>query len=903
MTIDTAGNSTGGNVTVMGTISGAHTLGLIAGTGIVHVTGAVGTSPLTPLTSLTITSAYTATFDSTLDTGSLAVTQSTTTTFTGKVTATGAVTAGSGGGDISFSAGLDAASANFSNTGSVTLGASSTIGGGLTHTAGDTSLKGTITTSTAGIDLGTSHTTKLAGGTTLDTTGHNIQLGLLDGGGFNLTLAAGIAAGTTTVSGAVSNLGSGTGGALQVASGVTGLVEFKDTVDAKSGLVALGSDSTIQFDGGVTLSGGDTATNLAGDVTLAGIQFSSNQNITFGTASGSNTLTLSTDAVTITTVASSGGTLTVNSAVGGAENLMLAVDGAAQFNADVGASGSPIGSGTGDALTITSTGATTFAGKVFAASGINQSSSAGLVTFDKDVTVSGANTDSFFQDNVALAGHLTFTAAGAVTFGTSGTNTVALSGGAVKVDTSVTHTNVTFNAKVNGGEALTITAGTGTVSFDGLVGDTAPLTSLSVTAATIDLNGGAVTTTGGQTYTGAVVLGADGDLKSNSSGSIQFSSTVDSDATSGPWSLTVNTGGTIGFGGAVGTANSKHLTNLLAEGGGTTQINGDVTTTGGQTYSDGVLLEKAVVLTTDTLSMAAVNLATFTLTVANSGAGTIAGLISGGTSGTNALVLGATDTAGNLTLSHSNNTYSGKTEIQAGTLIVTANGTLGAVGTGNETIVDASATLQLAVINYTALEHVLMEGGTMYASTNSKFAGPITLEAASNFFSSAAGKTLILNGDIDETMSTVAMALINSPLSTVSSTTGTVVLNGTDTYTGGTDVVNGLLLVNGFVDGDVTVGSATSMATLGGTGTIGNIVTVASEGTLAPGELATPGILSVGGDVNFTTGATYQAELDGTSPGTGYNQLILNGTAYPNQTHSVRERDAALRHWHRPHDY
>ena len=86
---------------------------------------------------------------------------------------------------------------------------------------------------------------------------------------------------------------------------------------------------------------------------------------------------------------------------------------------------------------------------------------------------------------------------------------------------------------------------------------------------------------------------------------------------------------------------------------------------------------------------------------------------------------------------------------------------------------------------------------------------------------------------------------------------GTLTLNGTNTYAGGTTVNAGLLNLNGSVTSVVTVNNG---GTLGGTGTAGGGVTVGGGGTIAPGNSI--GTLNVIGAVTFDAGSTFDVELD-----------------------------------------
>ncbi|MCM0035563.1 MAG: autotransporter domain-containing protein [Burkholderiaceae bacterium] len=91
--------------------------------------------------------------------------------------------------------------------------------------------------------------------------------------------------------------------------------------------------------------------------------------------------------------------------------------------------------------------------------------------------------------------------------------------------------------------------------------------------------------------------------------------------------------------------------------------------------------------------------------------------------------------------------------------------------------------------------------------------------------------------------------------------TGTTVLSGANSYTGGTTVSSGTLSVQGNSPtgyGDVLVSSG---ATLMGTGTINGNIQVA--GILKPGN--SPGYLASTGNVTMSAGSTYQQDIAGTT--------------------------------------
>ncbi|WP_236617853.1 beta strand repeat-containing protein [Rhodopirellula europaea] len=86
--------------------------------------------------------------------------------------------------------------------------------------------------------------------------------------------------------------------------------------------------------------------------------------------------------------------------------------------------------------------------------------------------------------------------------------------------------------------SLTINAGLGSVTFDGAAGTSKALSELNITAAGgIHIHGGAINTTGIQTYNSPVVLG-DHTNFSTIQNDILFHSTVDSDSVANHWNLT-----------------------------------------------------------------------------------------------------------------------------------------------------------------------------------------------------------------------------------------------------------------------------------------------------------------------------------------------------------------------------
>ena len=131
-----------------------------------------------------------------------------------------------------------------------------------------------------------------------------------------------------------------------------------------------------------------------------------------------------------------------------------------------------------------------------------------------------------------------------------------------------------------------------------------------------------------------------------------------------------------------------------------------------------------------------------------------------------------------------------------------------------------------------------------------------------------AGETISVapGGTLDMTLaSTTSAAALNI------SGGGTLDFQGQTAYAGSTTITgpSTTLLV------DNTLGTVESFegGVLGGKGTVGTVTSVG--GTIRPGN-PSPGILNTG-SLSLGSNSTFVADLNGTSPGAGYSQVIAGG--------------------------
>ncbi len=529
----------------------------------------------------------------------------------------------------------------------------------------------------------------ISGGVTVDTSANNGEIhvtGATDGQGSNLTLKAG--AGAVILDGAATNLStlSIVAGSATLSGVSTTGAQTYDTPLTLTGTYAIsGSGNAFTANKAVTLSGATQVTTTNGGVTFADAVdggrdltvSSGSGNVTFsgilgGTtrlgalvvnSSGATTFSGAVTAGSVTTDAL--GTLALNggsvdttgaqsfgdAATLGTDTVLTTADGAVTFGGTLnGSKNLTISTGTGDIAFEAAVGGTAL-GNMFLIS-------SGTTTFSASVTAASITTGSLVDGTLTVhGGSIVLISSGPnllLELGNSvsilisdissegpATGTISINGGSIATSGNQSfaqHVIVGANAILTagnvglgggldaasaGGQSLSVI---GNATFAN-VGANSSLSSLQVSG-TSAFNGTAITTTGGQTYSGNVVL-AQGNVLSTSGGAVLFSGTINSGGNlitlngepSNPRALTINAvSGNVTFGGIVGgtarlgdiAVNTSGATTFSAavkaasvttDAPGTVALNGgSVNTTGSQTYGEAVTLGANTTITATTVN-------------------------------------------------------------------------------------------------------------------------------------------------------------------------------------------------------------------------------------------------------------------------------------------------------------
>jgi autotransporter-associated beta strand protein len=774
----------------------------------------------------------------------------------------------------------------------ITLGSNVTVAAGVTFDVDSIGAPGSLII--AGNTLNLSGALTINNGTGDALTISSIIAGgsgnLVKTGAGTLTLSGtNTYSGTTTVSGgtlsiaADGNLG---GGALTLNGGnltVTG----PTTID---NAITLSSAATIDNSAAVALSG---VISGAGALTKSGTGLL--------TISGDNTYTgatvISAGPVLIThnnalgttaagTTVASGATLRIGNGLTVSENLTI--------------SGIGVSSGIGAVKINEGSGSATLSGNITLAANAD----IGAYNSGDTLTISGVISGGFALNKVG-AGTLALSAANTYTGATTiSAGKLSVGGGAAIADSSAVTVSAGATLTLSASETIgslagagNVTLGTNTLTAGGDGTSTTFSGIISGTGALTKAGSGTLTLSGANTYTGATTVSAGGltlsggaaiandsavTVSTGAALNLAGSETIGSLAGAGTVTLGSNTlsagdnNTSTTFSGVISGTGA-----LTKAGSGTMTLSGSNTYTGATTVSAGTLTLSGGSAIADSSAVTVSAGATLTLSSSEtvgplSGAGTVS--LGSGTKLTVKEINGTDTTfSGNIT-------GSGDLEISS---------TVGASNTGTLTL--SGTNTYTGVTRLVSGGNLKVSGGSAIPNTGQVIVnnGTLTLLASEEIGSLSCVNDPAPNAKVDLGSYTLTMGgnntstsfagIISGTGNLIKTGTGTLTLAGVNTYTGTTTVSAGTLAIssdatptagvlNGAGAGAVTVSSG---ATLAGTGTVNSAVTVSSGATLSPGGSGA-GKLTING--NLTVAGTLAADINGTTAGTNYDQVAVNGT-------------------------
>ncbi|MBV9456953.1 MAG: autotransporter domain-containing protein, partial [Bradyrhizobium sp.] len=478
------------------------------------------------------------------------------------------------------------------------------------------------------------------------------------------------------------------------------------------------------------------------------------------------------------------------------------------------------------------------AGGIGGTAGLAGQGGVGIVSANLTVINSGSISGGLYGDGSTRAYAIQFTGGHNVLelqAGSTITGTVIGAGDTLELGGTINSTfDVSAIATQYIGFGTFVKTGTGTWTLTGTTTQSTPWTInqgiLAVSSDTnlglpagVTFNGGVLQFLAGFSSSRTVTLNAGGGSFDTNGNNVTLSGTIGGSGSLtkvGSGTLTLTASNTYAGGTAInaGTLLLSGIGTLGATTASTTVNSGGTLDLGGTTQT-----QAALFLAGGTLQNGSLN-----APISSTG-GTINGI-----GGTASLAV-----TGGTTVINGNNTYAGGTVVNAGTLLLSGVGTLGA--TTASTTVNSGGTLDL--------------GGTTQTQAALHLAGGTLQNGSLNAPISSTG------GTINGIGGTASLAV----------TAGTTVINGNNTYTGGTSVTNATLTVNGSLS-DPTIGAS---GILNGTGSVGD-TTIQSGGTLAPGNAGNPaGTLTVTGNLAFQSGAVYLVQV----AASGAASTAIAGTA------------------------
>ncbi len=727
----------------------------------------------------------------------------------GNAAFSGAITTGATAGSKIVGGGSSSGTLTLS---SGTIGSSVTIGGGGTNENN----VGLVKASTGSLNINGTNT--YSGGTTIVDGGA--------GGSFAIALGANNALGSGPL--VLGSTATGTNGARfrmngfnqtvsALSTGNTANARVIENFGSSNSLLTVNQSSNTTFAGilrdrttgatgatgvlGLTKSGAGVLTLSGSSSTYTGVTTLSGgvlEVASFGTAGLARTVstTASSNIVTVDDTTGLSAGMTFSAATLPAGFTILSIDSATQITIST---NSNIATGTG----------------VAAVFGVN--SSIGMATSDASNLVFDGGTLRYTGGNSTSNRNFTI----------NGTKTA-------RFDVSTADATLTLSGNTSAGSGSLEKLGAGTLALTGSNGYTGG-TTLSAGTLAVNSNASLGASSGNLTFAGNSTLATTADISSSRNYAINssVSATIDTAA-----ATTLSNSGLISGAG-----------NLVKQGAGTLTLAGNNTYTGTTTIGSGTL---QIGDGADSGSLASTSAITNTGSlVHNVGAGnrTLGAVISG----TGNLVQNG---SGILALT-GNNTYNGTTTINSGTLAIgngsdsgsivstsaiTNNGSLvHNVGAGNRALSavisgtgsvsqNGTGTLTLSG-NNSYSGGTTLNAGTISVNSNSSlgdssgnltFAGNSTLATTANILSS---RNYVINPSVSATINTAASTtltnngVISGDGALTKTGTGALVLNGANTYTGGTTIVDGgglgsfavaLGASNALGSGPLVIGSAAS---------------------------------------------------------------------------------------------
>ena len=207
-----------------------------------------------------------------------------------------------------------------------------------------------------------------------------------------------------------------------------------------------------------------------------------------------------------------------------------------------------------------------------------------------------------------------------------------------------------------------------------------------------------------------------------------------------------------------------------------------------------------------------------------------------------------------------------------------------AVLVGSRLTVTDSGNLGSAEVEIGASASLIFDSLPGNDGSSNVFSNAITTTGPLAIFKNSGDGKVVLGGSISSNSDSLGFSggdfdvqgSITGAGSLLKEGSGTLTLAGANTYSGGTTVRTGELIVNGTLASTSGVVVETA-GTLKGSGSIGGDLTVTSGGILAPGN--SPGVLTTAGTTNFASGSIFDWELDTaqsdpeTNRGTAYDGL------------------------------